>query len=56
MYSDDLSKLFQRIGDNPQDYRQIVREDSVLQARERWPLLASMGAELWDELPHRPAP
>ncbi|WP_430869519.1 BcsR/BcsP family cellulose biosynthesis protein [Cupriavidus basilensis] len=41
VHSDDLSKLFQRVGGTSQDYRQIVREDSVLQARGRWPLLAS---------------
>lgn len=40
--SDDLSKLFLRFGGTTDTYQEIVREDAVSQARERWPLLAAV--------------
>lgn len=43
--SDDLTKLFDRFGGHPDTYREIVREDAAHEARERWPLLASMRAD-----------
>lgn len=40
--SDDLSKLFHRFGGKAESYKEIVREDAAMQARERWPLLTSV--------------
>jgi len=43
--SDDLTKLFDRFGGRTDTYREIVREDAATEARDRWPLLASMRAD-----------
>lgn len=43
--SNDLSKLFDRFGGDPEGYREIVREEGASEARGRWPLLAAMQAD-----------
>lgn len=40
----DISGLFKMLGENPEQYQEIVRDTDARKSRERWPLLAAIQA------------
>lgn len=46
----DISSLFKMLGENPEQYQEIVRDIDALKSRERWPLLAAIQAS--ETTPH----
>ncbi len=42
--TNDITGLFKKLGENPEQYQEIVREDSARKSRDRWPLLTAIQA------------
>ncbi|MEI8399748.1 MAG: BcsR/BcsP family cellulose biosynthesis protein [Alcaligenaceae bacterium] len=40
--SNDIANLYKTLGQNPNRYEEIVRDEELAQANERWPLIAAM--------------
>jgi hypothetical protein len=40
--SNDIANLYKTLGQNPNLYQEVVRDEELAQANERWPLIAAM--------------
>ena len=40
--SNDIANLYKTLGQNPNQYQEVVRDEELAQANERWPLIAAM--------------
>lgn len=40
--SNDIANLYKTLGQNPNQYREVVRDEELAQANDRWPLIAAM--------------
>ncbi len=40
--SNDIANLYKTLGQNPNQYQEVVRNEELAQANERWPLIAAM--------------
>ena len=40
--SNDIANLYKTLGQNPNQYQEVVRDEELVQANERWPLIAAM--------------
>lgn len=40
--SNDISNLYKTLGQNPNQYQEVVRDEELAEANERWPLIAAM--------------
>ena len=49
--SDDVKALFRRFGGNASSYREIVSDDQVGQAEEKWPMLRQIDPNSHEEAP-----